>query len=389
MGGMTDAALSPALNDEERLAALRLARGQGIGPILYQRLIDRFGLPSRALEALPELAAQTQAKVNAASVAVAQREWQALRKLGGTLLVKGEAGYPGALATLPDAPPVLSMLGEVEALSRPGVAIVGARAASLNGRHLAEGFARDLAGRGYGIVSGLARGIDTAAHLGALAAENGVTVAVMAGGVDHVYPRENEALHRRIVESGGAVIAETALGVEPTARHFPRRNRIVSGLALGVVVVEAAAKSGSLITARLAAEQGREVFAVPGSPLDPRCSGCNGLIRDGAWLTETVQDIVANLPQAVAPPAVRSIPVRRLVQEEGKTTLPQPDFSHKIQIDEAGSEIVALLSAGPTAVDEILRQCQTSPSIIAGVLLELELAGRLERHPGNAVSLVS
>jgi len=386
---MNDAALEPALNDEERLAALRLSRGQGIGPILYQRLIDRFGLPSRALEALPELAAQTQAKVNAASASAAQREWQALRKLGGTLLVKGEAGYPSALATLPDAPPVLSVLGDVEALSRPGIAIVGARAASLNGRHLAEGFARDLAGRGYEIISGLARGIDTAAHLGALEVENGITVAVMAGGIDHIYPRENEAVHRRIVESGGAVIAETALGVEPTARHFPRRNRIVSGLALGVVVVEAAAKSGSLITARLAAEQGREVFAVPGSPLDPRCCGCNGLIRDGAWLTETVQDIVANLPQAIRSPAARLAPVSPPVREEVKTTLGKSDFFHKNQVVEAGSEIVALLSAVPTAVDEILRQCQTSPSIIAGVLLDLELAGRLERHPGNAVSLVS
>jgi DNA processing protein len=171
------------------------------------------------------------------------------------------------------------------------------------------------------------------------------------------------------------------LGAEPTARHFPRRNRIVSGLSQGVVVVEAAVKSGSLITARLAAEQGREVFAVPGSPLDPRCRGSNGLIRDGAWLTESIDDVVANLPQMVVAP----LPIAKEVKiAPQKTVIPQ-----KIQTDAAGSEIVALLSAGPTAVDEILRQCQTSPSIVAGVLLELELAGRLERHPGNAVSLVS
>lgn len=387
---MSPAATTPAatpdfLDDSERLCALRLTRGQGIGPILYARLIGRFGRPSQAVRALPELAAQTKAKVSAAPAAVAERELAALEKLRGRLLVKGEPAYPAALMALPDAPPVLAVLGAVATLQRPCVAIVGARNASINGRQMAEGFGRALASRNYVVVSGLARGIDTAAHAGALAAEDGSTIAVMAGGVDHVYPRENEALYRRIVEDGGAVVAETALGVEPTARHFPRRNRIVSGLSLGVVVVEAAAKSGSLITARLAAEQGREVFAVPGSPLDPRSAGGNALLREGAWLTETVEDIVANLPQAAPPPAASPA----LVRQEIKTTVEKPVFHHKIQTDETGSEIVALLSAGPTAVDEILRQCQTSPSIVAGVLLELELAGRLERHPGNAVSLIS
>jgi DNA processing protein len=373
--------------DDERFAALRLARGYGIGPILYGRLIDRFGLPSRALTALPELAAQTQAKVNAASAATVERELKGLAKLGGCIIVKGEAAYPEALAALPDAPPVLSVLGDVAILQRSCVAVVGARNASINGRQLAEGFGRDLASRGYAVVSGLARGIDTAAHIGALSAgdDGGGTIAVMAGGLDHIYPRENEPLYRRIVESGGAVIGEMAIGTEPTARHFPRRNRIVSGLSLGVVVVEAAAKSGSLITAKLAAEQGREVFAVPGSPLDMRCRGSNALIRDGAWLTETVEDVTANLPQAAPVPA----PARSPVRKEIKTPVEKAVFPHKIQMDDAGSQIVALLSSGPTAVDEILRQCQTSPSIIAGVLLELELAGRLERHPGNAVSLVS
>jgi DNA processing protein len=384
---MDCAALPASFDDTERFAALRLARGFGIGPILYQRLIDRFGLPSRALEALPELAAQTQAKVSAAPISVVEREARALAKLGGRFIVRGEAAYPETLAALADAPPVLALLGDAAILQRSCVAVVGARNGSINGRQLAEGFGRELATRGYAVVSGLARGIDTAAHLGALAAgaDGGGTIAVMAGGIDHIYPQENEPLYRRIVEQGGAVIGETALGIAPTARHFPRRNRIVSGLSLGVVVVEAAARSGSLITARLAAEQGREVFAVPGSPLDARCRGSNALIRDGAWLTETVQDVVSNLPEANG----ISIPKPTLVKKEAKTVSEKSNFPHKIQIDEAGSQIVALLSAGPTAVDEILRQCQTSPSIIAGVLLELELAGRLERHPGNAVSLIS
>jgi DNA processing protein len=366
---------------------LRLARGFGIGPILYRRLIDRFGQPSAALEALPELAAQTQAKVSAASRAVVEREMKALADLGGRFIVKGEMAYPATLAAMPDAPPVLSLLGDAAILHRSCVAVVGARNGSINGRQLAEGFGRELSARGYAVVSGLARGIDTAAHLGALAAgaDGSGTIAVLAGGIDQIYPQENAPLYRRIVAQGGAVIGETAFGTAPTARHFPRRNRIVSGLSLGVVVVEAAARSGSLITARLAAEQGREVFAVPGSPLDARCRGSNALIRDGAWLTETVPDIVSNLPEAAPTQIPKTVPIRK----EVKTAVEKPNFAHKIQIDDAGSQIEALLSAGPTAVDEILRQCQTSPSIIAGVLLELELAGRLERHPGNAVSLVS
>lgn len=389
-------AAPPSFDDRERLAALRLARGRGVGPVLFRRLIDRYGLPSRALQALPDLAAQTQAKVAAAAPAVAERELQALSGLAGHLLVYGETDYPQTLAVLPDAPAVLSVVGDPAVLHLPCIGIVGARNASINGRRLAGEFAGGLARLGHVVVSGLARGIDTAAHVGALSVEDGVTVAVMAGGLDHIYPRENEALYRRIVETGGAAVAEMALGTEPIARHFPRRNRIVSGLSQGVVVVEAALKSGSLITARLAAEQGREVFAVPGSPGDPRSRGTNGLIRDGAWLTETVDDIVANLPRPTPRPATsrpvtpcpvapRPAPIRK----EAKSIPVEQEISQKIQIDDLGSEIVGLLSAGPTAVDEILRQCQTSPSIVAGVLLDLELEGRLERHPGNAVSLIS
>lgn len=379
---MCMAGSSPHFDDAERLAALRLARGKGIGPILYGRLIARFGLPSRALEALPDLAARAQAKVSAAATGVVEREMAALRGRGGRLLVRGEADYPVALDSLADAPAVLSILGNPDMLARDCIAIVGARNASLAGRQLAQTYGRDLAAKGYAVVSGLARGIDTAAHSAALdaGAGGGGTIAVMAGGLDQIYPRENETLFEAIAGGGGAVISEMALGTAPTARHFPRRNRIVSGLSQGVVVVEAAVKSGSLITARLAAEQGREVFAVPGSPLDQRCRGSNGLIRDGAWLIETSDDIVANLPQMASWPVRSGTAV--------KTEPKQPEFSQKIQLDGAGDEVVALLSSGPTPVDEILRQCQTSPSIVAGVLLELELAGRLERHPGNAVSLI-
>ncbi len=380
---MRKAGSSASFDPGEQIAALRLARGKGIGPILYGRLIGRFGRPSRALEALPELAARAQAKVTAASAAMAERELAALARMGGQLLVRGEASYPPALDALADAPAVLSVLGDPGLLARDCIAIVGARNASLAGRQIAEGFARDLAARGHAVVSGLARGIDTAAHVGALAAgpEGGGTIAVMAGGLDHIYPRENERLFADIVASGGTVVAETALGTAPTARHFPRRNRIVSGLSQGVVVVEAAAKSGSLITARLAADQGREVFAVPGSPLDQRCRGSNGLIRDGAWLVECCDDIVANMP------LYREAPPR--LSRAVKTAPEKHDLAEEIQMDEAGAGIVDLLSSGPTPVDEIVRQCQTSPSIVAGVLLELELAGRLERHPGNAVSLIA
>jgi DNA processing protein len=266
------------------------------------------------------------------------------------------------------------------------VAVVGARNASASGRRLARDLAAGLAEAGVIVVSGMARGIDAAAHLGAL--DKG-TVAVLAGGADYVYPEENRSLYEALLRDG-AVVAELPLGTEPQARHFPRRNRIISGMSLGVVVVEAAAKSGSLITARFALEQGRDVFAVPGSPLDPRSRGCNDLLRGGATLTETAADILEQLApllarQPVPPPSQPQLPLSPPARPP-RPALPPPD---PVPVgSDAGLElIVERLSPTPVAVDELVRQCQMSAASVATLLLELELAGRIERHPGNLVSL--
>ncbi len=355
----------------------------------------RFGSAEAALDALPRLSGREGARP-----AVAKRrrdaaaELAAIERLGGRLVCWGEPLYPSALAAVEDAPPVLTVLGREETLPRlmlaPMVAVVGARNASANGRRLARDLAAGLGEAGIVVVSGLARGIDAAAHLGAL--ETG-SVAVVAGGIDIVYPEENRGLHEALARDG-AILAELPLGTEPQARHFPRRNRIISGLALGIVVVEAAAKSGSLITARFALEQGREVFAVPGSPLDPRSRGANDLLRNGATLTETASDILAQLgpllqgrpaaweivpPQPrlpLTPPAPPRAPVAAL-----------PPASAPVSEDAALALIIEKLSPTPVAVDELVRQCQLSAAAVATLLLELELAGRVERHPGNLVSL--
>jgi DNA processing protein len=310
----------------------------------------------------------------------AQAELAALDRLGARLLCWGEPDYPPALAQIDDAPPVLTVLGRPELMLAAMVAVVGARNASANGRRLARELAAGLGEAGVVVISGMARGIDAAAHIGAL--DTG-SVAVVAGGADIVYPEENRGLYDALCERG-AVVAELPLGTEPQARHFPRRNRIISGIALGVVVVEAAAKSGSLITARYALEQGREVFAVPGSPLDPRCRGANDLLRNGATLTETADDVVNQLgPLLRGPPPRPAVPKRppRLPLERAAPA-PAP-----IGEDNAIALVLEKLSPTPVAVDELVRQCQLSASAVATLLLELELAGRVERHPGNLVSL--
>jgi DNA processing protein len=285
-----------------------------------------------------------------------------------------------------DAPPVLTVLGRAELLQAPVVAVVGARNASANGRRLARDLAAGLGEAGIVVASGMARGIDAAAHLGAL--DKG-SVAVVAGGADIVYPEENRGLYDALAQQG-AIAAELPLGTEPQARHFPRRNRIISGMSLGVVVVEAAAKSGSLITARFALEQGREVFAVPGSPLDPRCRGCNDLLRNGATLTETVADILTQLgPLLHGHPPVRAPSPQqpRLRLANAVPTAATPIVNGPISEDHALDLLVEKLSPTPVAVDELVRQCQMSAASVATLLLELELAGRIERHPGNLVSL--
>lgn len=310
------------------------------------------------------------------SRAAAERELAALARLGARLVCWGEPGYPPMLAAIEDAPPVLTLLGRDALPAAPIVAIVGARNASANGRRLAHELAAGLGEAGVVVASGMARGIDAAAHGGALATGS---IAVVAGGVDIVYPEENRGLYQALARDG-AIVAELPLGIEPQARHFPRRNRIISGMALGVVVVEAAAKSGSLITARFALEQGREVFAVPGSPLDPRSRGANDLLRNGATLTETAADIVTQLGPLLhgAPPARPPAPQRELPLA--------PTAPVMVDGDSGLALILEKLSPTPVAVDELVRQCQLSAAAVATLLLELELAGRIERHPGNLVS---
>jgi DNA processing protein len=365
---------------------LRLCRTETIGPISFYVMLRRFGSARAALEALPRLARRGERSqtVTAVSRAEAEAELAALHRIGARLVCWGEPAYPSALAAIEDAPPILTVLGEAELLRRPMIAVVGARNASANGRHVARELAAALGCGGLVVISGLARGIDAAAHLGGL--ETG-SVAVVAGGVNVVYPEENRGLYDALARRG-AIVAELPFGTEPQARHFPRRNRIISGMALGVVVVEAAARSGSLITTRFALEQGREVFAVPGSPLDPRARGCNELLRHGATLTESADDVLSQLG-----PQLRGIettpPTYPSPASGGGVGWGQPTQHVREPVpDEAGVELLLeRLGPTPVAVDELVRQCQMSAATVATLLLELELAGRVERHPGNAVSL--
>ena len=350
---------------------LRLYRSENVGPATFFRLIERYGTASRALDALPELAQRGgKRQFKPYPREAAEKELAALAKIGAVLLTAEDPAFPEALRAL-EIVPLLTVWGDPSLLTKPSVAIVGGRDASLNGRKIAHMLASDLGRAGFVIVSGLARGIDTAAHRGGL--ESG-TVAVLAGGVDHVYPPENAELHAAIARTG-CLVSEMPPGFSPTAQHFPRRNRIISGLAQGVVVIEAKLRSGSLITARTALEQGRELFAVPGSPLDPRSAGCNDLIKQGAALIETAEDVISAL--GILPLPVRVRPANP------PTTRENDDKS----LSDAQKSVLALLNVTAVTVDEILRQCQLSPSTLSLVLLELELAGRLERHPDLSVSL--
>ena len=354
----------------EQLARLRLIRTPRIGPVAYQHLINRFGSGAAALAALPDLARRGGGPVPAVPAAAdAEAEFDRLGRLGATWLFRGLAGYPPLLDQIETAPPILTIKGDPALLARRAVAIVGARNASGAAIRFARMLAHDLGEQGWLVVSGLARGIDTAAHVGSIGAG---TAAVIAGGIDMVYPPENAALQNDIAERG-VLVAEQPPGVEPRARHFPYRNRIIAGLAAGTVVVEAAPKSGSLITARLAADFGREVMAVPGSPLDPRAQGCNLLIREGATLVQSAADIVEALGPiggVAVPPADRFDPAPSATADDG-----------------ARRAIVDLLGPVPLPVDELIRQAGVETGIAQMVLLELELGGRLERHAGGRVSL--
>jgi DNA processing protein len=368
---------SRTLNPAERLDWLRLIRSENVGPITFYQLLARFGSAEAALAALPEFARRggRGKPLTIGTRAAAERELQRLHEAGARLVAWGEPDYPSALAAVDDAPPLIAVKGATDLLTRNAIAVVGARNASANGRRFARDIALQLGQQGLLVVSGLARGIDAAAHQGALPTG---TAAVLAGGIDQIYPEENRALHEAIAERG-VLIAEMPVGTEPQARHFPRRNRIISGASIGVLVVEAALRSGSLITARFALEQGREVFAVPGSPLDPRCRGTNDLIRNGATLVETVDDIARELaPYLTVPPARQ--------QDRSETLPPQP--VGETELGRARDLVSNLLSPHPVPVDELVRQCQLSAALVVMVLLELELAGRIERHPGNQVSLL-
>jgi DNA processing protein len=372
----------------------RLARTEGVGPITYRRLMRRYGSAAAALDALPMLARAggRDAPPPSPQPAAAAREIDRLAQIGAHLRFVDTDGYPPLLGLLEDAPPVIAVQGDAGLLDRRAVALVGGRNASANGQRFAETLAGELAAAEVVVVSGLARGIDAAAHLGALPARR--TVAVIAGGLDCPYPPENTDLQRRIAEAG-AVVAEAPLGTTPQSRHFPRRNRIIAGLVLGVVVVEAAQRSGSLITARLAQEAGREVFAVPGSPLDPRARGANDLLRQGAHLTESAADVLDNLPDhplregiSRSPLFARGLPSRLSAPD---SFLGQPEFfASPAPPDEIPhAQVLELLESSPTPVDDLVRRCQFSAAAVMAALLELELAGRVETLPGNRVALLA
>ncbi|HEX8381538.1 MAG TPA: DNA-processing protein DprA [Allosphingosinicella sp.] len=357
----------------DQIARLRLIRSENIGPITYFQLLARFGSATAALEAIPELAARGGGRApRLASRSAIEWEIEQVGRLGAHYLFLGQGEYPALLAELETAPPALIVKGHSSLLARPAVAVVGARNASAAACRFARSLAQALGEGGTVVVSGLARGIDSAVHDGAL--DTG-PIAADAGGLDIVYPPENEARQRAIAERG-LVVSEQPPGVEPHARHFPSRNRIIAGLAYGTVVVEAAPRSGSLITARLAAEAGREVMAVPGSPLDPRAQGCNLLIREGATLVQSAEDVM----EALSPSRIR--PLRQPERDYGIPRVPADAD------EDARRAVAGLLNATPVPVDEVIRQSGQPPAIVHTVLLELELAGRLERHAGGKVSLV-
>jgi DNA processing protein len=371
--------LVPPRTDRERLDWLRLTRSENVGPVTFRTLIERLGNASAALDALPRLARRggRREALKLCGREEAEHELSALAELGGRFLYLGEAPYPRLLAAIEDAPPVLAVMGEPHLLEKPAVAIVGARNASAAGIRIARRLASELGEAGFVVVSGLARGVDAAAHAGAL---QGGTIAALAGGLDNIYPPENAELYAAI-KSQGVLVSEMPLGTAPQARHFPRRNRLISGLAHGVVVVEAAERSGSLITARLALEQGREVLAVPGSPLDARAHGTNKLIRAGATLVQSAADIL----EALSRPEGQRL---REPEPAAPSDGPEAALPDESEMATARALIVERLGPSPIEVDELVRQTGFSPAVVLSVLLELELAGRLERQPGQRVCLL-
>jgi DNA processing protein len=366
------------LSDEQRLDWLRLIRSDNIGPRTFHDLVEHFGSVGAALTALPDLARRggSAQPIRICSRAQAEAELKVAHAAGVEFLALGEPDYPARLKMIDDPPPVVAMRGKLEILLRPLVAIVGSRNASAAGMKFAERVARDLGDAGYVVVSGLARGIDAAAHRASLATG---TVAVLAGGHDRIYPADHIGLLEKILIAGVA-ISEMPFTWEPRAHDFPRRNRIISGLSVGVIVVEAARRSGSLITARLAGEQGREVFAVPGSPLDPRNEGTNGLLKQGAIPVTEAADVIA-----VIEPILGRGPELPSVQEAAQE--PLAPAATEPGVDER-ARLISLLGPTPVLIDDLVRLSRASPTIVRTVLLELEIAGRLTRHGAGLVSLL-
>lgn len=367
------------LSDQQRLHWLRLIRSENVGPATFRQLINRFGSAEEALARLPELAARGGARRihRVTGEDEAKAELARAEACGARFVAIGEDDYPACLRAIDAPPPLLAVCGNAAPASARPVAIVGSRNASVAGVRIARRIAGDLGQADHGVVSGLARGIDRAAHEGSL--DTG-TVAVMAGGLDMPYPPENRELYKSIPESGGCAVSEMPFGHEPRARDFPRRNRLIAGIAIGLVVIEAAQRSGSLISARLANEMGRLVFAVPGSPLDPRAAGGNGLIRQGAVLIRDARDVM----EALAPLDERMPPdaLSEPADDDGDlAAAPPPD-------DRARALIAEALGPTPVHVDDIIRHTGLSAAEVALVLLELQLAGRLERHSGGAVSFL-
>jgi DNA processing protein len=373
----TESAKGVRLTDEQRLAWLRLIRSERVGPATFRTLIYQYGTATAALAALPGLARRGGARGGGsiASQSDAEAEMRAVERVDARFIGMGEPDYPPWLRHADQPPPLIAIRGATAPLAQPAVAIVGSRNASIAGLKIAGQLARDLGTAGFAIVSGLARGIDAAAHKAAL--DSG-TVAIFAGGVDIVYPAENDDLFAMILDAGGCAISEMPMGSEPRSRDFPRRNRIIAGVSLGTIVVEAAKRSGSLITARLALEQNREVMAVPGSPLDPRAAGTNGLLKQGARIVTQAKDVIEALS-----PLLDHLPEDPGLIAESETDAPpaEPDNSDRGRVIEG-------LGPVPTEIDEIIRHTGVPARTVRVILLELDLAGKLEHHPGNRVSLI-
>ena len=360
------------LSRDERLDWLQLIRTENIGPVTFHRLIARYGAADAALAALPDMTRTGRARrpIKIAPRAHAEQDLDAAERIGARAVAYCEKEYPSLLRTIADPPPIIFMIGADHLLDMTGIAIIGTRNASMPGRKIARQLAEELGAADYAIVSGLARGIDGAAHTAAL--DTG-TIAVVAGGVDVIYPPEHDELTREIARRG-LIISERPPGTKPTARDFPRRNRLISGLSRGVIVVEAAARSGTLITTRFALEQGREVFAVPGSPLDPRCAGANRLIRDGATLIENADDVIAALSRQT-----------RLIEESSPDYIdgPKPDLPNAQMSAAVMNEVKTLLSFTPVHLDEFLREIDAPPGLILDSLLTLVLAGEAAEADGG------